>query len=80
MNPSCPWDLDTELKVYTLAHELGAAPERRWLVYSHAPRGEERNVTVTLPGYGNVRLPEVAVGGTFYVVDEQAKSLEVVEP
>lgn len=36
-NPPRPWSLDTELKVFAIALQLGNAPRREWLVYAHSP-------------------------------------------
>jgi hypothetical protein len=79
VNPKFPWDLATRIPVFALAVVKGAAPKREWLVYAHAPLGDRRNVRLTLPGYGTIGV-DVAVGGSFYVVDETKRSVEPVEP
>lgn len=57
-------------KVFTLARTIGEAPNREWLVYAHAPLGEQQDVAVTIPGYREVILPMVAIAGTFYHITE----------
>ena len=36
---------------------LSEAPTRRWLVNAHSPNGPVMDAGVTIPGFGNVRLP-----------------------
>jgi hypothetical protein len=61
-----------------MALKLGETPERRWLVYAHAPLGAVRNAHVTLPGYGELELETVSRRGSFYVVNEQEESVDRV--
>ncbi len=62
--------------VYTLAHVIGSAPNREWLVYAHSTgtQGDANktltNVVVTIPNYQNVTLPTVPVEGAFYHIVE----------
>lgn len=71
------WSLATEIPVFALALVLGRAPSREWLVYAHAPLGERRNVAVTIPDYGQIRI-DVAVGGSFYTVDEAQRRVSAI--
>jgi hypothetical protein len=66
--------------VWTLARVIGSAPRREWLVYAHAPAGRKTNVSVTIPGYRRVVLPEVAIAGSFYRVQERTGAVEPVAP
>lgn len=70
VDPPRPWELLTNLPVYALALQQGKAPQRQWLVYAHAPREAQRQVWVTIPEYRAVKI-DVAVGGSFYLVDEK---------
>lgn len=70
VDPPRPWTLSTELPVYALALTQGKAPQRQWLVYAHAPREAKPQVQVTIPEYKPVKI-DVAVGGSFYLVDEK---------
>lgn len=70
LDPKRPWELGTPLPVFTLALSLGDAPHRRWLIYAHSPLGARQGVQVTIPGYRSVTI-NVAVGGSFYLVDEK---------
>jgi hypothetical protein len=78
LDPPRPWGLDTELPVFSLALVLGKAPERRWLVYAHAPLGGRQNVSITIPEYGRMRI-NVAVAGSFYLVDEKSHRAQAVQ-
>jgi hypothetical protein len=61
---------ETKLRVLALALRLGAAPNRRWLVYAHAPLGAVAGSQVTVPGYGAVTLDFVSRQGSFFEVRE----------
>ncbi|HVJ83635.1 MAG TPA: hypothetical protein VNC50_21390 [Planctomycetia bacterium] len=78
-DPTGAWKLGVELDVFALALELGEKPERRWLVYAHAPRREEpKKFVLTLPGYGKVSL-EVGAGGVYAIVSENGRKVEPLE-
>lgn len=62
-DPPRPWNLRTKLRAFALALQLG----NEWLVYAHAPQGDEANVDVQVPGLGSVRL-DVPLAGTLKVV------------
>jgi hypothetical protein len=70
VDPPRPWALSTDLPVYALALTMGKAPQRQWLVYAHAPRQAQPQVWVTIPEYKPIKM-DVAVGGSFYLVDEK---------
>jgi hypothetical protein len=70
VDPQRPWMLSTNLPVYALALQQGRAPQRQWLIYAHAPREAQRQIMVTIPEYKPVKV-DVAVGGSFYLVDEK---------
>jgi len=72
LDPKRPWEMGTPLPVFALALALGDAPRRRWLIYAHAPLGAQRAAQVTIPGYRAVTI-NVAVGGSFYVVEEKSR-------
>ena len=57
---------------------MGTKPNREWLVYAHAPMGEKTDVTVDVPEYQSVKLPRIAVGGSFYHVVEATGSITEV--
>src|SRR5262249_24738835 len=75
LDPKHPSELGTPLPVFALALALGAAPRRQWLIYAHAPLGARQSVQVTIPGYRAVMI-NVAVGGSFYLVDEKGRSVK----
>ncbi len=73
------WKQETkELRVFALALKLGEAPERRWMVYAHAPLGAVRNAHVKLPDFGDLTLDTVTRSGSFYIVNERDGSVEQV--
>jgi hypothetical protein len=59
------------LPVFSIALVTGNAPQRQWLIYAHAPLGARQGVQVTIPGFRAVAI-NVAVGGSFYLVDEKS--------
>ena len=79
LTPAQPWKLDTQIPVFALALKLGDLPRRQWLIYAHAPAGPRQAVKIDLPGYGQVTA-NVAVEGTFLVVDEAGKTVKLLLP
>jgi hypothetical protein len=76
LDPRRPWRLDTQLPVFALALVKGEAPERRWLLYAHAPSGDRQSVLITIPDYKQVQV-DVSVGGSFYLIDEQLNQVQL---
>ena len=74
-SPDKNWGFYTEIPVFPLALVLGQEPKREWLVFAHAPRGARTDVTVKLPGFGDIVI-NASVTGSFYHVKEQGKSVE----
>lgn len=68
----------TNLRVFAEALMLGTAPNRRWLVYAHAPLGAVPNATVKLPGFGDVKLMSVPKSGSFFLVKEAGHSVQTL--
>lgn len=77
LDPKRPWELGTPLPVFSIALVKGNAPQRQWLVYAHAPLGARQGVQVTIPGFRAVAI-NVAVGGSFYLVDEKSARARAV--
>ena len=78
LDPPQPWNLDTRLPVYALARVIGESPRREWLLYAHAPIGEnQKQVEIALPGYKAVSV-DVDVAGSFYHVRETDGSVTAV--
>ena len=73
VNPPHPWKLSTNIPVFCLALVLGQRPGRQWLLYAHSPLADRKQVKITIPDHGPVAV-DVAVGGSFHVVDEKAGS------
>ena len=59
-----------KLRVLALALRLGEAPNRRWLIYAHAPLGAVDMPSVEIPDLGKVQLPFVSRSGSFFTVAE----------
>jgi hypothetical protein len=78
LDPPGTWALNTQLPVFALALVKGAAPDRQWLLYAHAPMGERRSVLITIPDYKQV-VVDVSVGGSFYLVDERLNNVQLVQ-
>ena len=57
------------------ALELGEKPTRRWLIYGHAPLEDKRSVSVTLPGFDDLKM-DIARGGSFAVITEKGQNVE----
>ncbi|MBN2130285.1 MAG: cadherin-like domain-containing protein, partial [Sedimentisphaerales bacterium] len=73
-DPPRPWTMTTELPAYVLAHAIGKAPAREWLLYGHAPLGDLAAVKITIPGYRDVSL-DIPFAGAFHHVREQDGSM-----
>ncbi|MBN1418625.1 MAG: hypothetical protein JXP34_07585 [Planctomycetes bacterium] len=73
-----PWALDDPIAVFSLALVRGASPERRWLVYAHAPLGDRHGVKIELPEYGEILL-DVSRGGSFCAVEEKTRRIAPIE-
>jgi hypothetical protein len=59
--------------IYTMAHVIGTAPNREYLIYAHSTGIEGatlEDVVVTIPAFDDVTLPEVPVEGAFYYLAE----------
>ncbi len=72
LSPAPPLKLTTEIKVFALALATGVKPDRRWLLYAHSPLADRKDVTITLPDFGAVKV-DVPVAGVFYVISEKTR-------
>ena len=79
LDPQRPWDLDTELPVFSLALVRRTDSGRRWLLYAHSPLKVRRSVSITVPDYGEVTV-DVPRGGAFYLIDGQTERLRRLRP
>jgi len=68
---------ETVIPVFALARTRGTTPSQEWLVYAHSPIEDRTDVTVTVPGYGDI-LIDVPKAGAFYVVLESDDSVTLV--
>ncbi|MEO6725247.1 MAG: hypothetical protein ABIP14_08085 [Blastocatellia bacterium] len=77
LDPPRPWELGTQLPVFALALVKGAAGQRQWLIYAHAPAGARKDVQITIPGFRAVPV-NVTVSGSFYLADEKTRRVQAV--
>jgi hypothetical protein len=77
LDPVRPWNLGTQLPVYSLALALGNSPEREWLVYAYSPLAQRSNASLSLPGYGPISV-DAGPAGVFYEVMEKNHSINRV--
>jgi hypothetical protein len=69
IDPAYPLKHGSVVPVFTLARVLGKTPDREWLLYGHAPRGDRKGVEVEIPGYRDVAV-DIGLGGSFYHIRE----------
>ena len=74
LDPERPWEMQTNIPVFSLALVLGETGKRRWLVYAHSPLEDRREVEIALPEFGEVTI-DVPRAGVFYVVGERGKDI-----
>jgi hypothetical protein len=72
-----PPSRQTEVPIFALALVLGSSPEREWLVFAHAPRAAQRDVSITLPDFGPITV-DVPQSGSFYHVKENGKQVSAI--
>ena len=77
LDEAWPWDLTTEIYVYSLARVLGTTPNREWLIYAHSPRGARSDVVITIPDYPNetVTIDVPLEGGFFHYIETPKKTV-----
>ena len=77
LDPVQPWSLDTQFPVMSLARVKGVSPTRQWLLYAYAPLGSKIQVQIAIPDYELVTV-DVALKGSFYLIDESTKMITPV--
>jgi len=77
LDPTGQWDLKTELPVMAVARVLGDKGKREWLIYAHATKKDQKDVELTIPDYGKVKV-NPTLAGNYYLVKEADKSLKEV--
>ncbi len=73
-----PWDLYTQIPVFSLALKRGDEGSREWLVYAHAPVAARSEVVIAIPSYSDITV-DVPRAGAFYLVKEIDGSVVRVE-
>lgn len=83
LDPARPYDvspgilLDLKFKVWALARVLGEKPNRRWLVYAHAPLGPEKDVEIEIPDFGNITM-NVTTRGRYALITEATRTTQTI--
>ena len=67
VNQSRPWELDDEIKVFSIALRIENENEIEWLLYVYSPISEIEGVELTIPGYGVVRLNSSPKGEYYHL-------------
>jgi hypothetical protein len=75
LDPPRPWDLKTDIPVFSLALVMGEKPARRWLVYAHAPLADREGVEITIPDYGTATI-DAPRAGAFYLLEESPRQVK----
>lgn len=78
LDPKRPWELTTNIPVFSLALVCGQPGSRRWLVYAHSPLEDRRGVEITLPEFGMLKL-DIPRAGVFSLIEEQSGSVKSVD-
>jgi len=65
------------IPVFAVAHVLGDAPNREWLIFVSCPQDDYATCDITIPGYKAVSVGLDSIG-KYYLVDEDADSVEEV--
>jgi len=77
-DPPPPFDYDKRYPFVAVARVRGTAPNREWLIVTHAPSGPLSGVEVTLHDYGVVTLSGTVAGEYWYLTEGNAPA-EVAE-
>jgi len=75
LDPKRPWEMNTDLPVFSLALVRGEPGVRRWLVYAHSPLEDRKQVEITLPEFGVLRF-DVPRTGVFCLVEEKSRAVK----
>ena len=77
LDPPRPWELTTDLPVFSLALVQGQPGARRWLVYAHSQLQDRSGVEITLPDFGRFHGRSGAVSCMLLWLQSEAESGEV---
>jgi hypothetical protein len=72
-NPPRPWNLATQIAVFSIALELGRPPAREWLVYAFSPLETATTAKVQIPA-GPLATVALSREGCFTVIHEEASA------
>ncbi len=77
LDPKPPVKFNSVFPVFTLARVIGEKPNRQWLLYAQAPRGDKKGVEVDIPDYKKITV-NIGLGGSFYHIGEKNGSVKAV--
>ncbi len=79
LDPVRPWQMNTNIPVFSLALSLGQEGKYRWLLFAHSPLEDRSNVKIKVPGYGTVTV-DVPRRGAFYIIDQASRHAAPLTP
>ena len=77
LDPEYPLKFNSVFPVFTLGRVIGKKPNRQWLLYAHAPRGDKKDVAVDIPGFRKV-VVNISLSGSFHHILEKDGSVRQV--
>lgn len=79
VSDTSPTNVSGRIKVWAIAYALRQAPDREWLLILQSPTENRKDVEVTVPGFGDVKV-DVAQRGSFYHLKEGKTGATAVGP
>lgn len=70
LDPPRPWDMKTNIPVFSIAFVKGSGDTRKWLLYAHSPLEDRRNVQIKIPQFRTITV-EVPRKGAFYMIEAE---------
>jgi hypothetical protein len=77
LDPPRPWNMKTNIPVFSIAFVKGAGENRKWLLYAHSPLENRRNVRIKIPEFRPVTI-DVPRKGAFYLIDAATNEVQIV--
>ena len=72
LDPKRPWVLNTQIPVFSLALVLNEEPDREWLIYAHAPLGDQHGVKIVVPHCTTIETDVTSQGAYFHVIEKNS--------
>ena len=77
LDPKRPWNLETDIPVFSLALAREKDSETEWLVFAHSPLENRQDVEITIPNFGEITV-DVSRQGSFYLVSKTDGSVRTI--